>query len=216
MEKKNSIFEENYKRYLRQLEDVDLSLCEKVLGIGVDKERKTAEIPFFKTTYRVSQAGVTEECGKRPDYGTCVVLLKYLLMCPQRVPTETDWVTYRDFKDAGQSQNTGLSAYAAQAVSKHYAGNLDRLRSAVDALGGRPPDTDYPYDVSAVFDVLPRLPVLFLFNDMEEQFPAKTSILYERRASSFLDAECRVMVDWYLLENLKRVEKDIITDKPVF
>lgn len=208
MDKKNPIFEENYNRYLRQLDNVDLSLCASVLKISIDEERRTARVPFFKTMYRVSSSGVVDECGERPDYGVCVVILKHLLMCPQHVPTQADWVTYRDFKDAGQTRDTGLSAYASQAVSKRYAGKLGRLKSAVEALGGKPPETEYPYDISVVIRVLPRLPILFLFNDQDEQFAAKTSILYERRASSFLDAECRVMVDWYLLEHLKRVEKE--------
>ncbi len=206
MNTKNPIFEKNYERYLSQLDDVDFSQCASILAITADNENKSAEIPFFNTNYRVSPSGVVDEEGRRPDYGTCVVLLKHLLMCPQQVPTENEWVTYRDFKDAGQTQNTGLSAYASQAGSKFYAGSLGRLRAAVEAIGGQPPETEYPYDVSAVIQALPRLPVLFLFNDMDEQFPAKTSILYEQRASAFLDAECRVMVDWYLLEHLKRVE----------
>lgn len=206
MDKENTIFEKNYSDYLTQLSDVDLSRCETVLDITVDRERKTARIPFFNTSYEISPSGVVDERGIRPDYGTCVVLLKHLLMCPQRVPSESEWVSYRDFRDAGQSQDNGLSAYAAQAVSKHYAGRLDHLKAAVEALGGTAPETEYPYDISAEFKVLPRLPVLFLFNDREDLFPAKTSILYERRASAFLDAECRVMVDWYLFEHLKRAE----------
>lgn len=46
----------------------------------------------------------------------------------------------------------------------------------------------------------------FLSNDTDEQFCAKTNLLYERRAGHFLDAECRVMVDGYLLEQLKNGE----------
>ena len=207
MEKENSIYEKNYERYLEQLVDVDFAQCASILDITVDQESKTAEVPFFDTRYRVSPSAVVDEQGNRPDYGICVVLLKHLLMCPSQVPEGADWVSYRDFKDAGQTQDNGLSAYASQRISKRYAGQLDRLRPAVDALGGRPPETEYPFDVAAVIQVLPRLPVLFLFNDAEDQFPAKTSILYERRAASFLDAECRVMVDWYLLEHLKRAEQ---------
>ena len=45
-----------------------------------------------------------------------------------------------------------------------------------------------------------------MFNDEDEQFPARASILYERRAAHFLDAEFRTMVDWYLQEHLKRAE----------
>jgi len=207
MPEPNPIFEKNYARYLRQLEDVDLSLCESILDITVDEERKIAQVPFFNTIYRVSRFGVVDDRGKRPDYGTSVVLLKHLLMCPQQVPAETDWVTNRDFKDSGQTQDTGLSSYASQAISKRYAGNLRRLKTAVDALGGIPPETEYPYDISVVLKALPRLPILFLFNDADEQFPAQASILYERRAEYFLDAECRVMVDWYLLEHLKMAEQ---------
>jgi len=56
---------------------------------------------------------------------------------------------------------------------------------------------------------LPRIPILFLFNDADERFPARASILYQRRAAHFLDAECRVMVDWYLLEHLKVAERSL-------
>jgi hypothetical protein len=206
MRKANSVFEKNYENYLRQVKDVDLSQCAPILDITADDQKKTAEIQFFSTTYRVSQFGVVDDRGKRPDYGVCVILLKYLLMCPQWVPAQKDWVTYRDFSDSGQTQDAGLSDYATMTISKHYAGNLSRLKSSVAVLGGVSPEADYPYDLSAVIPTLPRLPVLFLFNDADEQFPARTPILYERRAEHFLDAECRVMVDWYLLEQLKRTE----------
>ena len=151
--------------------------------------------------------GVVDDQGKRPKYGVCVVLLKYLLMCPQWVPPATDWVTYRDFKDAGQTQDAGLSDYATMTISKRYSDDLSRLKASVAALGGTPPEVNYPYDFSAVISALPRLPMLFLFNDADEQFPAKATILYERRAEHFLDAECRVMVDWYLLEHLKMAKQ---------
>ncbi len=207
MEKRNPIFAQNYERYIRQLDDIDLSRCHSVLSITVDANNGTAQIPFFKTLYTVSRFGVVDDQGKRPDYGICVILLKYLLMCPQRIPPGTDWVSYRDFKDSGQAQNAGLASYASQAISNRYAGNVGRLKEAADALHGRPPGAEFPYDISVIFKALPRLPILFLFNDKDEQFPSQTSILYERRAASFLDAECRVMVDWYLLEHLKRAEK---------
>lgn len=204
MRRPNPIFEQNYEAYVRQLIGLDFSILAPMLKIRVNEENKTAEIPFFNSVYRVSPFGVVNEHGMRPDYGICVILLKHLLMCPKWVPAERDWVTNRDFSDSGQGQDTGLSAYAVTAIEKRYAGNLDRLKAAAGALGGIHPETEYPYDFSAVFRALPRLPLLFLFNDADEHFPAHASILYERRANHFLDAECRVMVDWCLFEYLKR------------
>ena len=204
MKTTNPIFEKNYEGYLRRLKNNDFSLGQSILGIAVDKDGKTARIPFFQSLYQVSRSGVMNDRGKRPDYGTCVILLKYLLMCPQQVPADREWIHFRDFKDSVQAQNAGLSDYAAMKISQRFAGDLSRLKTAVGSLGGTPPETDYPYDFSAVITSLPRIPILFLFNDADEQFPAKASILYERRAEHFLDAECRVMVDWCLLEHLKR------------
>lgn len=206
MNESNPVFQKNYVDYLRQLDGTHRSLWESVLDITVDEKSRTAQIPFFQKLYRVSPFGVIDDRGRRPDYGTCVILIKYLLMCPRQVPRDRDWITYRDFADSGQTQNVGLADYATAAISKRYTGGLDRLEAAVKALGGRPPETDYPYDLSAVLPALPRIPILFLFNDADGQFSARASILYQRRAAHFLDAECRVMVDWFLLEHLKKAE----------
>ncbi len=207
MKRRNPIFEKNYGEYLRQLEGRDPSLWEPVLGIAVDRESKTAEIPFFKTVYRASPSGVSDASGRRPDYATCVILLKYLLMCPEQVPPGKEWVHFRDTGDAVQGQSAGLAASAAREISKRFAGGLKRLETAVAALGGAAPETEYPYDLSAVIMALPKIPVLLLFNDAEENFPAKATTLYERRAERFLDAECRVMIDWRLLESLKLADR---------
>ncbi len=202
----NPVFEKNYADYLRQLDSTDMSRWESMLDIAVDEKTRAAQILFFKARYHVSPFGVVDDRGRRPGYGTCVILLKYLLMCPLQIPCDRDWVTFRDFTDSGQTQNVGLADYATTTIAKRYAGNLDRLNAAVSALGGRSPETEYPYDLSAVIPALPRIPLLFLFNDADEQFPAQASILYQRRAAHFLDAECRVMVDWYLQEHLKKAE----------
>lgn len=206
METPNVIFDQNYDGYLKKVRNMDFSNIEPILKISVNAETRTAELPFFNATYHVSPFGVLDQQGDRPDYGICVILLKHLLLCPRWVPTAKDWITYRDFTDSGQTQDAGLSEYALAAIAKRYAGNLERLKAAAGVLGGEPPDAEYPYDFSAVFTALPRLAILFLFNDADEQFPAHASILYERRADYFLDAECRVMVDWYLFESLKKSE----------
>ena len=103
----NPVFEKHYRDYLRQLDKADISSWSPILDIAVDANQETAQVPFFQTCYHVSPSGVVNERGQRPDYGTCVILLKYLLMCPSWLPSEKDWIPYRDFPDSGQAQNTG-------------------------------------------------------------------------------------------------------------
>lgn len=211
MKEKNPIYRKHYENYLQQLSAIDLAERAPVLGITAEENSETVVVSFFNQRYRISRSGIEDEAGNRPDYVTCVILLKYLLMGPQQVPVEKEWMHFRDFKDSVQAQNAGLSAYASKAISKHYAGSLDRLKNAANELGGIPPETDYPYDLAAVFRALPRVPILFLFNDADDLFPAEVSILYERRAEHFLDAECRVMVDLCLLTHLKKAEQIPLT-----
>lgn len=194
----NSIFKQNYDHYLEQIGNLDLAARQWNLGITVNQG--VSVVPFFNKQYQVSKLGISGDLS----YAAKVVLLKYLLMCPLEMPVGgTDWIPYREFKDSGQSQGAGLSDYVAQKIAERFTGKLDQLQDACDRLGGVPPQTKYPHDLAFEFQALPRVPVLLLFNDAEEGFPAQVTILYQRRAENFLDAECRVMLDGYLLENLK-------------
>jgi len=206
MAETNPIFKKNLTGYLDQLHAMDLSLLPPVLGIAVDEAQRTAHIPFFQKTYQVSPSGVVDNSGKRAGYDTCVILLKYLLMCPEQVPVEKDWVNFRDLKSSGYTQQASLGDYAIRSIARYYSGNKSRLEKAVEALNGIRPETDYPYDVAALFAVLPRIPILFLYNDADAHAPAQAFVLFERRAEHFLDAECLAMVGSALFEHLKRAE----------
>lgn len=194
----NSIFKQNDVHYLEQIGNLDLTARQWNLGITVSQG--VSVVPFFNNPYKVSKSGISGDLS----YAARVVLLKYLLMCPQEMPVGgTDWIPYREFRDSGQSNGAGLSDYVAQTLAERFTDKLVQLQDACYRLGGVPPETKYPYDLAFEFQALPRVPVLFLFNDAEEGFPAQVTILYQRRAENFLDAECRVMLDGYLMEELK-------------
>ena len=54
-----------------------------------------------------------------------------------------------------------------------------------------------------LFDALPKIPMLLLFNDKDDEFPAQCSVLFENRAQKFLDMECLAMVGMHFFEYLK-------------
>jgi hypothetical protein len=63
------------------------------------------------------------------------------------------------------------------------------------------------------FNALPRVPVLLLFNDADDEFPAHCSLLFEGRAEKYLDAECLAILGMLLSVYLrKRAEKDLLGD----
>jgi len=186
MNEKPHVFEETYRAYLNQIAGINFEPLAGILGITAEKGK--LEIPFFEKPYVVAEKRIVQQSGKQPSFRVCVVLCKYLLLCPDAVPAEDDWVAYRDFKDAGP-----LTVFFANSVEKpiaeHFAGRPDELERACNSLGGFAPDIKPAYYLCMQFNALPRIPVLLLYNDADDEFPAHCSILFKRGSDKFLDAE---------------------------
>jgi len=78
------------------------------------------------------------------------------------------------------------------------------MEKASKALGGYPPGIKATYDLAMQFDALPQVPILMLFNDADDEFPGKCSLLFERHVEKYLDAECLAMVGNLLFAYLKK------------
>lgn len=194
------IFEETIRQYLDQLARTDMTGMGETLGITL--EGKEAMVPFFGRTYRVSPIGVLDETGREPIHAVSVVLLKYLILSPGRVPAGgEDWVSYKDFRDAAPFVN-GYVNNSERAIARHFSGRLEQLRAAAEGLGALPSPLELSYQFTALIAPLPRIPQLLLFNDEDEDFPAQCTLLFQRRAEKFLDMECLAIIGWLLADFL--------------
>ena len=90
------------------------------------------------------------------------------------------------------------------AIGSYFSGRLNDLRKASESLGGYSPDLEVKYDLAIQFDALPKIPVIMLYNDADEEFSTKCSVLFESRAEKYLDAECMAMLGWQLFTHLKK------------
>jgi hypothetical protein len=200
VEHQSPIFEKTYQEYLKQITKIDVRSIQEKLGVQL--EGNATIIPLFGKPTRVSARGIIDQSGQRPSFDICVILCKHLLLCPASIPKETEWTAYRDFKDAGP-----LTAYFAhdveRSIAARFSGRLRELETAGRALGGCRPEMKFSHDVSMRFEALPRVPLLMLYNDADEEFPAQCSVLFERRAERYLDAECLAMVGRLLFTNLE-------------
>ena len=203
MSQKSSIFEKTYQDYLTRIADLDLKSLADTLGIQISEDK--AHIPFFGRPYTVSGQGILGPEGRKPHLSTCVILCKHLLMCPLYGPRDKNWVTFKDFKDAAPLINS-FATTVTNPLSKLFSGRPSDLESSCKKIGGYIPTETFSYDVSIQFDALPKIPVLLLFNDLYEEFPAQCSILFQKRTEAYLDMECVAMVGMLLYEYLKAVE----------
>jgi Domain of unknown function (DUF3786) len=199
MTAKASIFEETHKNYLARLAGIDFASRADILGIGL-KEGE-ALIPLLGTIYRVSPKGVFDPTGQEPTHAVRVTLCRYLLSAPDTNPANEEWVSYRDFKEAAPFVG-GFINNTEKVLMKNFSNRLKELEGACQKLGGRPAGLELAYQLAVRFEVLPRIPILLLFNDEDEEFPAQGSLLFQKKASAFLDMECLAILGWFLTDAL--------------
>ncbi len=202
MTAQSSVFDKTYQDYLFRISGMDFRSVEQLLGGRA--EGNGILIPLFGEFYTVSKNGIADPFGKQPALDICVVLCKYLLLCPAATPEGSDWVSYRDLKDSGPLTVFFMND-VERAIANHFKGRRDRLKEACRMVRGYPPDIQVSCDLAMQFDALPRVPVFLLFNDADDEFPAQSSVLFERRAEKYLDPESLAMVGRLLFSKLKKM-----------
>jgi len=183
----NSIFNKNYKDYLKKVAMSDFSSKKDILGIEI-KDNKI-DLPFLNRNFNIFSEKITDQYFIEADYSHCVLFCNYLLQCPDKKPIFSDWVSYNSFKDSAPlinyfENNTHLL------IANAFTKNIDICKKACDHIGGQLVDINLPYDLVRKFYILPKIPILFLFNDSDEEFQAVAKILFENCAEQYLDAEC--------------------------
>ncbi|RLC30906.1 MAG: hypothetical protein DRH32_05035 [Deltaproteobacteria bacterium] len=201
MKEQAAVFKKTYEDYLAQIAGIDLTALPARLGVRVNGNEVV--IPFFGIPHRVSPAGIADPSGDKPNHAICVVLSKYLLMCPDSEPDGDEWAAFQDFKDAAPFADA-YRKNVEQAIAISFGGRLDELKQACKILnGGAPEGINLPYDLAMWFVPLPRVPVFLLFNDGDNEFSTQCKVLFEKRAQQFLDMECLAILGMCLTDYLK-------------
>jgi hypothetical protein len=194
------IYEQTYRNYLSRIAELDFPFLADKLGMQLDGRHVI--LPFFGKPYRVSAKGITDPSNRQPHLSVSVILCRYLLMCPMIEPLEGSWMSYKDFKDAAPLIRAFYNT-VSHPIAEKFSGRLTELEKAGKKIGGYAPVDAFSYDFSMRFDALPKVPLLLLFNDKDDEFPAQCSVLFEKRAEKFLDMECLAMVGMLFVEYLK-------------
>lgn len=196
---RSPIFEETIRNYGNQLAAADIvSLAQR---LGLETVDGQAFIPLLGVLYRVSPQGVLDPQGKRPDHAVQVLLYRYLLSAPSVEPLGDDWVTFKDFKDAAPFVG-GFQSNTERALVRRFADQPEELRRACEKIGGYPAGLELSYRIIYRFDLLPKISLILLFNEADEEFPAQCTLLFPRKAQGYLDMECLAILGWYLTDLL--------------
>ena len=81
---------------------------------------------------------------------------------------------------------------------------MNDLEKASEIVGGYPANLSVRCDLAFQFKALPNIPIILLFNDADDEFPAKCSVLFGSGAEAYLDAESLAMLGRQFYIHLKK------------
>lgn len=120
-----------------------------------------------------------------------LIALHYIRMATGRRPGAA-WVSYRELPDGLFYANT-ITREVEEPLAHLFGTDPDGFRAGGLALGGAEIDLA---DVALVFHPLPYVPVAFALWTEDEEFPPKTSVLYEREGTANLPLQdLRILAD---------------------
>jgi hypothetical protein len=203
MTQANEIFEKHYEGYLKKLTALNMETIAPVLGLERNGDRW--RLPFFNTAYWVSEKGLETSAGERPEYTVAVILAQYLLRCPSQSHQDPEWVSFKDFKLASHFTNQNFfTSDTERAITAHFSNKLEGLKAACKTVGGYPEAISVASDLAIRFDALPRLALLLLFSDSDDEFPASCTVLFQKHAEFYLDPESLAVCSAHLARLLKK------------
>jgi len=189
-------FDEKFKNCMDKFRDLDFS-PEKAEILGVRIAGPSVVVDFFNRKILVSKEAVTDAEGKELTLAIKVLLLKYLLFCPDYIHETTHrLVTFREFSNAAPLFSS-FTANTAKIIETSFSGNRVRLEQQCIRLGGTLME-NASHDMSVRFRALYRIPIILNFNDRDKTLPAKACFLYHDNADRYLDLESLMITCTYL------------------
>lgn len=203
MPEKTEAFKKHYHNYLSQIATIDLANTAQVLGLT--RVGQSFYLPLFDHFYEISKDGFWDEAGKKPHYGICVILAKYLLMCPDRPYLDPAWAAFKDFKKASHFLNVNyFRSDTENMIARAFGGRSEALEQACLKVGGKPNNEITNYDLTMEFQALPKVSLLLIYNDEDMDFPVYATVLFQKHAEYYLDPESLAMTSAVLAAKLKK------------
>jgi len=197
--KRSAVFAQTYQYYLDQINQIDFLARAEMLGLK--KDGVSLVIPLYDKVYFISSEGLREENGAEITPAIQVMICRYILTCSSHAPAIDDkFVTYREFKGSGPLTSF-FTTNTNKILETTFSGNVPLMQERAHKMGGKVLDSDM-YELSLEFYAFPKIPVVVNFNDSDDLFPAKSSILYRASAAQYLDMESLSMTGTLLTGKL--------------
>ncbi len=173
--------------------------AQNAVTLGGTADGASASIPVFHKECEVRTDGIYSD-GRPLDTVGSILVLRYLLQAGDAGLCH-EWVPYRDLKDGGPF-SAYIKTHIEDRIAREFSGRRAVLEARLAAIGGSRMEGEAAGDTVVCLYPLPRLPVLCVFTDADEEFPAAFQFFFDASASDFLDLESLAGVLHYVYTNI--------------
>ena len=178
-------FEEATRRAREELARRDPALLAGSAGCAYSYPDRSFTLTCLDREARVSFPGGEVTLDGEPARGALPLVVLHYLNGAQGVEPAREWIAYRDLPGARYHEG----AFRAE-VELPLARALREGAEAVDAwVEEKGFERAGHGGISFIWNALPRVPLLFVLNPEDEEFPAEARVFYDASAPSHLPTE---------------------------
>lgn len=147
-------------------------------------------LPYFNTTVRIAADGIRRADGTEAGRWEQVFIYNHIAQGGNRAPTGR-WVALQEIPNT-VSKVKSMQAHVEAPLRRRFAGRLDELAAAAEAIGGRRiTGAGESADLSLRFTPLPRVPVALRFWDGDDEvgLEAEVKLAFDETITEHLDIE---------------------------
>jgi len=139
------------------------------------------------------------ETNSKPDL-LMEALILYYLHTSDGTPTAGEWIAFTDLPD-GRFYTKAFQGYTGRELEQAFGNDVNRFKAKAVACGGQPESFG---DAAFRFQVLPRIPILAVCWQGDEDFPPSYKILFDANTRHHLPTDACAIMGGLLTRRLLR------------
>lgn len=159
-------------------------------------------VPFFNENFLVdcSRQSITKATdGQVPGIGASILILHYLTFFEVRAEPVHKWVSLKEIPNGGMLFYPAFHKESICGLIRSFGHQPALLLECAKQLGGQQAQFG---DASAVFQVLPKIPLCAVVWEGDEEISANATILFDPSIEHFLHIESVIGLGGYLATKL--------------
>jgi hypothetical protein len=167
------------------IEDLPDRIGGRLHGDGKDLELR---LPYFSGDICIGPGGIRKESGEPLNHWEQVFIYNHMAQGGRSNPTGS-WKALHEIPNT-VSKIKSMRDHVEVPLAERFGGKATDLDAAAKKLGGRDKTRENPTaDAVWLFRPLPRIPVMLLFCDSEDEFDAEVKLLFDETITEHLDIE---------------------------